>query len=472
MATVLTNRLMADDPAIIIAQAEAQRGPIVAGWIRRGVRRIPWPRRDGGLVSGPGLRGSGLVRMLPLGAGYLLSYLFRNVNGLIAPDIMRDLGVGADTLGLLTSVLLLVLAAAQIPVGMLLDRYGPARVQSVLLLFAAAGSGLSAVDSGFVGLLVGRALIGLGTAGCLVAGLKASAVWFPRERLAWVNGGLVMCGGLGALAATWPVEFVLRFTDWRGLAGVLAVLALTCAVAVRRVGPVQQVEPGAGACTVGMGDIARDPLFRRFTPLSASCFGTVLAVQGLWAGPWLADVDGLSRGEIASCLASMAAVLVIAAPCWGVLTQWLRPHVPLTRVAAVAAVALLGTEALLLVHPGVPSLLPWCVFAAFGGFTVLSYSVLADHFPTSAIGRANGALNVSHVGVSFVVQIGIGQILGHWVPVGDHYPAAAYRAGLLLPMALQAAALVWFVWPRATVRDSSRPALGGAGDRMLDRATD
>ena len=86
MATVLTNRLMADDPAIIIAQAEAQRGPIVAGWIRRGVRRIPWPRRDGGLVSGPGLRGSGLVRMLPLGAGYLLSYLFCNVNGLIAPD--------------------------------------------------------------------------------------------------------------------------------------------------------------------------------------------------------------------------------------------------------------------------------------------------------------------------------------------------------------------------------------------------
>lgn len=153
------------------------------------------------------------VSLLPLAAGYFLSYLFRNVNGVVAGDIMRDLGTGAGALGLLTSVYFLTFAAAQLPVGVLLDRYGPRRVQSALLMCAAVGAGLCALDGGFAVLLLGRALIGLGTAGGLVAGLKASAVWFPRERLAAVNGAFIMCGGLGALAATWPVEFALHLTD-------------------------------------------------------------------------------------------------------------------------------------------------------------------------------------------------------------------------------------------------------------------
>lgn len=81
-----------------------------------------------------------------------------------------------------------------------------------------------------MGLLLGRALIGLGTAGGLVAGLKASTQWFPRERLATVNGMVIMCGGLGAFAATWPAEFLLRVMDWRGLSALLAFAA--CAVAL------------------------------------------------------------------------------------------------------------------------------------------------------------------------------------------------------------------------------------------------
>lgn len=175
--------------------------------------------------------------LLPLAAGYFLSYLFRNVNGVVAGDIMHDLGIGAGALGALTSVYFLTFAAAQLPVGMLLDRHGPRRVQCALLLCAAAGAGLCAVNGGFVGLLLGRALIGLGTAGGLVAGLKASTQWFPRERLATVNGMFIMCGGLGALAATWPVEFLLQYVSWRGLSAVLAIAACMVALTIRSVVP-------------------------------------------------------------------------------------------------------------------------------------------------------------------------------------------------------------------------------------------
>lgn len=386
--------------------------------------------------------------LLPLAAGYFLSYLFRNVNGVVAGDIMHDLGIGADALGLLTSVYFLTFAAAQLPVGVLLDRYGPRRVQCALLLCAAAGAGLCALDGGFAGLLFGRALIGLGTAGGLVAGLKASVQWFPRERLALVNGAFVMCGGLGALAATWPVETLLHVVGWRGLSAVLAVCACAVVVAIRGLVPDRQDAPARMGDGVRLSDVVRDPLFRRFAPLSASCFGTVLAVQGLWAGPWLADVDGLSRPEVASDLAYMAMVLIVAAPCWGMLTQHLRQRMRLTHVATVAACVLIAAEMLILARTGLPRMLPWCVFALFGGMSVLSYSVLAEHFPAEAIGRANGALNVLHIGCSFAVQLGMGGVIALWPPTAGQYPAQAYQTGLLMPIGLQVVALLWCAWPR------------------------
>ena len=388
--------------------------------------------------------------LLPLAAGYFLSYMFRNVNGVVAADIMRDLGIGADALGQLTSVYFLAFAAAQLPVGVLLDRHGPRRVQFALLLCAAAGAGLCALNLGFAGLLLGRALIGLGTAGGLVAGLKASAAWFPRERLATVNGAFVMCGGLGALAATWPVELGLHLVDWRGLSATLAVLACAVALAIRGGVPDWQSRPVPGQQPVRLRDVVGDPMFRRFAPLSASCFGTVLAVQGLWSGPWLADVEGLSRPEVASGLACMAVVLVVAAPFWGLLTQWLQARTRLVHVAGAVALVLIVSEALILTRTGLPPLLLWCLFALFGGMSVLSYSVLAEHFPARAIGRANGALNVLHIGCSFAVQLGIGQVIALWPPVAGRYPVQAYQAGLLLPLVLQVMALLWFAWPHRT----------------------
>lgn len=390
-----------------------------------------------------------LLGLVPLAAGYFLSYLFRNVNGVIAGDIMRDLGIGADALGLLTSIYFLTFAAAQLPVGVWLDRFGPRRVQSALLCCAAAGSALCALHLGFAVLLLGRALIGLGTAGGLVAGLKASAEWFPRERLPLVNSGLIMCGGLGAFAATWPVEFTLRQTDWRGLLLVLALSAAAVGLAVLVLVPGREVRETVHTQSVRLSDVLRDRQFQRFAPVSATCFGSVLAVQGLWAGPWLAEVDGLTRPEVANDLALMALVLILAAPLWGVLTKKLRPLMPLTHVAAGACALIMVTEVVIMGTTGVASVLAWGVFAVFGGITVLSYSAVAELFPPATIGRANGALNVLHIACSFALQLGIGQIVSLWRPVAGHYPVLAYQAGLALPLTLQGLALVWFAWPRA-----------------------
>lgn len=149
--------------------------------------------------------------------GFYLSYLFRSVNAVIAPDLIRDIGVDAANLGLLTSAYFISFALFQIPLGIILDRQGPRKVEAGLLLFAALGAVIFALSDTLMNLVIGRALIGLGVSACLMASFKSFADWFPKERLALANGAIMMAGGLGALTATAPVEFILQFTDWRGV---------------------------------------------------------------------------------------------------------------------------------------------------------------------------------------------------------------------------------------------------------------
>jgi hypothetical protein len=167
---------------------------------------------------------------LPFVFGYYIAFLFRTINAVIAAPLAMELGLGADDLGLLTSVYFLTFAAAQIPIGIVLDRYGPRRVQSVLLVIAAVGSTLFAASDHFWMLLLGRALIGLGVASAMTGGLKALVLWFPGDRVPLLNGLMVMLGALGAVTATLPADLLLDWIGWRELFGLLAGLTAASAV--------------------------------------------------------------------------------------------------------------------------------------------------------------------------------------------------------------------------------------------------
>src|SRR5438128_5339368 len=180
---------------------------------------------------------------LPFAAGYYLSYLFRTINALISGHLISDTGLDIADLGLLTSVYFLVFAAAQIPVGILLDRFGPRRIQSCLLLVAAAGAGLFGMSTGLPSLLISRAMIGLGVAAALTAGLKSIVLWFPRERVALLNGYMIMLGSLGAVSATAPAEYLLASVGWRQLFEVLAVATGATALLIYVVVPERVVIP-------------------------------------------------------------------------------------------------------------------------------------------------------------------------------------------------------------------------------------
>ncbi len=169
-------------------------------------------------------------RLVPAyAAGYFLSYGLRSVNAVIAPELMQELNITAAGLGLLTSAYFLAFGLFQLPLGLLLDRFGPRRVEAGLLLVAAAGCALFGLGTSLETLAVGRALIGLGVSACLMASFKAFTQWFPAERLPSLTATIMVAGGLGALSASVPIEAALPMLGWRGVFFVCAALLVMTA---------------------------------------------------------------------------------------------------------------------------------------------------------------------------------------------------------------------------------------------------
>ncbi len=399
---------------------------------------------------------------LPFVAVYYLAFLFRNINATIAGALTSEFGLAAGDLGLLTSVYYLTFAAAQIPIGILLDRCGPRRVQSVVLVAAALGAALFAISDNYLLLLGGRALIGLGVAAALTAGMKALVVWFPRERVPLLNGLMVTLGAMGALTATLPADFLIGSIGWRGLFELLAFASAGCALIIYFVVPeAPAVSPVAGEpATNGLRTIYADPRFWRLAPLSATSIGTAWALQGLWAAPWLSDVEGLDRTGLLRYLFVMAIALSLGALLLGVAADRLcrRGIGPRVLFGLVAMMFIVAQLALILRLP-IPSFIPWAVVAAVGAGTVLSYAILAEYFPKEIAGRANAALNVFHIGGAFVLQYVTGVVVQLWVPMEGHYPEVAYQTAFALNVSLQIVAGIWFAlpWIRTALRRRWRP---------------
>jgi MFS family permease len=381
---------------------------------------------------------------LPFAAAYYLSFLFRTINATIAGALSSEFGLGAGDLGLLTSVYYLTFAVAQIPIGVLLDRYGPRQIQSAVMVAAALGAALFAISDNFWLLLGGRALIGLGVAASLTAGLKALVLWFPSDRVPLLNGLMIMLGALGAVTATLPAEFLLLSVGWRALFELLAIASAGCALVIYLVVP--EVPASASGPAFGsLRTVYTDPRFWRLAPLSATCIGTAWALQGLWAALWLSDVERLDRSELLQHLLVMAVALSFGGLLWGVAVNRARrrgvgPRVLLGLVATV----FIAAQLVLILRLPLPSHVPWIVVAAVSAGTVLSYAIVAEYFPTELAGRASAALNLFHIGGAFVVQCVTGIVVQLWAPTDGHYPEIAYQTAFALSIGLQVAAAIWF----------------------------
>jgi predicted MFS family arabinose efflux permease len=387
---------------------------------------------------------------LPFAAGYFLSYLYRVVNAVIAADLAADLGIGPAALGLLTATYFITFASFQLPLGVLLDRFGPRRIEALLLLFAGLGALLFARAESLTGLIVGRALIGFGVSSCLMAAFKAYTIWFDRQHWPLINGFQMAGGGLGALAATYPVEIMLGVTDWRGVFLVLAGLTVAVAGAVFLVVPERgegvAVEPLARQLR-GVRQVFSSFAFWRSAPLTTMSQTAFLAIQGLWAGPWFRDVAGLDRDGVAASLFAIAVAMI----CGFVLLgsgagRYVRRGGSLMSLAAIGMGLFLVVQTVLLCAPVSWALPLWLAFGFFGTSGILAYPAVSQAFPLHLSGRVSTALNLLVFATAFAGQWLIGAII-EWWPVGPDggYAKQGYRVGFALMAALQFLALLWYV---------------------------
>lgn len=383
---------------------------------------------------------------LPFAAGYFLSYLLRNVNAVIAPELTRELGVSAADLGLLTSAYLLTFSTFQLPLGILLDRYGPRRVEAVLLLLAAAGcAGFAAGDS-LGALAVARGVIGLGVCACLMASFKAFSVWYPPQRLPALNASVMVAGGLGALSATTPLAWAAPLLGWRGLflglAGLMLLAALAIFLTPEKPGA-RPLPPPLATQVRELGGILRSRVFWRYAPQTTLLIGGFVALQGLWAMDWLVQVEGLSRADAAHhlLLTTVAMVVGFLGTALGIGAAGRRGITP-DHVLGVGSVLALACMAA--VWAGVPPTpLPWFLLGLTFATGNIAYAQLASHFPPAQAGRVNTALNLCAFVGAFVLQWGYGALMDALRAQGQG-AAAAHRGAFAVLLLMQVAGVVWF----------------------------
>ena len=402
------------------------------------------------------------VVCLPFGAGYFLSYLYRSINAVIGPPLALEFGLGAGDLGFLTSVYFLGFGLFQLPLGILLDRYGPRRVQFALLLVATSGAVLFSVAPSFTLLVIGRGLIGIGFAGGLMASFKAITLWFPRRRWPLVNGLIMGFGGLGTMAATTPVEMALVWTSWRTVFHILAAVTVAVSFLILLAVPGHDSEREGRADSMinalaGLGLIFRDRFFWRVVPVSIAAMGSGLAIQGLWAGPWLHDVGGLSSEEVARHLLVLNLALTLGMLATGIVAEgFARIGIGPIGVLRFAGLALLAPLVLLVleVHPG--GYWVWALFGFFSNFAIVVYPGISAHFTVRYAGRSMTGLNLLLFLGAFLIQYLIGAIIDLWPPgPGGGYHPEGYRVAFWLVALLILLGLGWLAVPRGKLRNAS-----------------
>jgi sugar phosphate permease len=387
----------------------------------------------------------------PLAAANFMNQAARMVMAIVGPVLAVELGLSAIELGVLAACLFAAYAAAQLPLGVALDAFGPRRVQAVLMALAAVGFAMFALSPGFAGLVAARIVLGIAISAGLMALIKAHADWFERGRVAYVTSIATAIGALGSALTTSPVQAMLPALGWRGVFWVLCLLALGVAAWIFLAVPDKPRVPGLVRTLSGdialSGRILASRTFWRLGPAVATLSMFNFAYLGLWAGPWLRDVAGMDGPARAGVLFLYTFAMVAGSMLTGsAASRANAAGLPTFLVPIVCLAGMVLLQAGLMLQPSQPSvvLVLWLAIAVFGAAGPVGYVVMCQMFPPEQTGRVSTAVNTLTLAGAFLVQAAIGWILDLWPrTASDGWDPDAYSWALALTVALQAlAALV------------------------------
>ena len=366
---------------------------------------------------------------------YIVSNFHRVSNAVIAPNLMADLTLSADAMGVLTGAFFAAYTLAQLPVGLMLDRIGARFTAPGLTLFAVLGAFAFAASDSMLELTASRVLLGAGSAGILMSTMVLASRWFPPEYFATVAGSMAAFGVFGNLLATTPFAVAVDAVGWRDVFVAMAVIGAVAAVIGYLI--VRDAPPGhafhdrkresAGDTLRGLREAVLNPRVPVMFFINFVGYSSTLTVQGLWGGPYLHDVHGLGITERGEILAIMTIALGVGYVAFGPLDRIFDSRKRVTMGGAIGTVTVLGLLALL---PQPPLWLATALLAGLGFFNGYSITAIAHGrtiFPDRLVGRGLMVLSFApFLGTTFM-QMASGPIVGAFAGPDGVAAAAGYQ---------------------------------------------
>lgn len=354
-----------------------------------------------------------------LALAYFLSALVRAITATLAPTLVSELSLNAADLGLLAGGYFLGFSLTQLPLGAWLDRFGPKRVETTFLLVAVAGCVAFAIATSFAGLLLARVLCGVGLSACLMAPLTGYRRWYAPATLMRANSWMLMVGALGTVASTLPVQWLLPRMGWRPifliLAAVVALSVLLIAWQVpawTRPSHKSAVDTNASTHAPGYAEIWRNPYFQSLVPLGFFGYGGLVAMQTLWASPWMVRVAGFSPAQATSGLFWISVAMLLSYWLWGLANPWFAKRGYSANRLMVRGVpwSFLPLLGLAWTGDAMPAIAPWAwgLYCVLATVCTLSQPAVGMVFRAELAGRALSAYNLVVFCGVFAVQWGMG----------------------------------------------------------------
>ena len=366
-------------------------------------------------------RATAIKVFLAFALAYFLSALIRAITATLSPTLTQEFALTAGDLGLLAGGYFLGFAATQLPLGAWLDRHGPKKVILWFLAVAVLGCVAFSLATSFAGLLAARILCGIGVSACLMAPLTGYRRWFDPGTLLRTNSWMLMTGSMGMVASTLPVQWLMPVLGWRPMFWGLAALVLLSMLLIGSLVPAwAAVTPTAAAAASDTPDapapsyaeVWRNPYFRKLLPLAFFSYGGLVAMQTLWAAPWMTKVAGYSALEAAAGLFWINVAMLLTFWTWGLINPWLARrgwHTDrlVTRVLPSSFVVL----ALIIIAPE-PMLAwsgaLWALYCVCCTVVSLTQPAVGMAFAPAMAGRALSAYNLVIFSGVFAVQWGVG----------------------------------------------------------------
>ena len=398
-----------------------------------------------------------LVIMLVLCLGYTISQFLRTSVGVLAPDLMLDFGINPDQMGLLGGIFFLSFALFQIPAGILLDKFGPRKVMTAIITFALLGSIIFALSNSFIGLLIGRLLMGLGCSICLMGSLVLITRWAAKDDFSKLAGIILAVGGLGGLLATTPLSYVSdifgwRFGFWCALIGTLVVMILYYFIIQdypkRNITNFALTEDKLQTSSLNILVILKERNFKYMIPMSLMSYSSLFVVLGLWGAPYLKDfhnLDLLDRGQI---LMLMAISWNIGSFVFGRLRDFFGGYKKVVIFGSIGVIILLLVLAFIPSLPSIYLYILFCILGFFGAFSVALISHYQVLFENEYMGRALSTANFFNFGGVFLIQWLTGKIILIFGGSELGAPGEAYSYAFIFVSALLFISLIIYLFAK------------------------